>query len=326
MSWGDAMPTNKSHIICILHILQKYSDENHILPMREIISKMKVIYGITIDRRTVYGLIDELNLLDYDISTYQENNVGYYLRSRTFEPSEVRLLTDRVYSMGFIPQKQADSLIDKLQSTLSTYNRRRYRHIRAARIQKQENAELFWTIEQLDEAIEKDYMVMFDYYDYQVDKTLVPRRDKKYLVNPYQMVCANEKYYLVCNYDKYENISHYRIDLMKNLEIVPQKRKPLPKDFNLNEYSDSLVYMFDGKREEVEIICDNIMAGEVIERFGMDVRMVRIDENQFRLCLNAPPLGLKFWALQYLPYCEVVRPLWLRDEIKKSIKMNRYGD
>lgn len=326
MSWGDAMPTNKSHIICILHILQKYSDENHILPMREIISKMKVIYGITIDRRTVYGLIDELNLLDYDISTYQENNVGYYLRSRTFEPSEVRLLTDRVYSMGFIPQKQADSLIDKLQSALSTYNRRRYRHIRAARIPKQKNAELFWTIEQLDEAIEKDYMVMFDYYDYQVDKTLAPRRDKKYLVNPYQMVCANEKYYLVCNYDKYENISHYRIDLMKNLEIVPQKRKPLPKDFNLNEYSDSLVYMFDGKREEVEIICDNIMAGEVIERFGMDVRMVRIDENQFRLCLNAPPLGLKFWALQYLPYCEVVRPLWLRDEIKKSIKMNRYGD
>lgn len=326
MSWGDAMPTNKSHIICILHILQKYSDENHILPMREIISKMKVIYGITIDRRTVYGLIDELNLLDYDISTYQENNVGYYLRSRTFEPSEVRLLTDRVYSMGFIPQKQADSLIDKLQSTLSTYNRRRYRHIRAARIQKQENAELFWTIEQLDEAIEKDYMVIFDYYDYQVDKTLAPRRDKKYLVNPYQMVCANEKYYLVCNYDKYENISHYRIDLMKNLEIVPRKRKPLPKDFNLNEYSDSLVYMFDGKREDVEIICDNLMAGEVIERFGMDVRMVRIDENQFRLCLNAPPLGLKFWALQYLPYCEVVRPLWLRDEIKKSIKMNRYGD
>ncbi|OQB11864.1 MAG: hypothetical protein BWY15_02369 [Firmicutes bacterium ADurb.Bin193] len=320
------MPTNKSHIICILHILQEYSDENHIIPMREIISKMRAMYGITIDRRTVYGLIDELNLLDYDISTYQENNIGYYLRSRVLEPSEVRLLTDRVYSMGFIPQKQADSIIDKLQSTQSIHNRRRYRHIRAARIQKQENVELFWTIEQLDEAIEKDYMVMFDYYDYQADKTLVPRRDKKYLVNPYQMVCANEKYYLVCNYDKYDNISHYRIDLMKNLEIVSRKRKPLPKDFNLKEYSNSLVYMFDGKREEVEIICDNLMAGEVIERFGMDVRMVRIDEKRFRLCLNAPPLGLKFWALQYIQYCEIVRPLWLRDEIKRSIKMNRYGD
>jgi predicted DNA-binding transcriptional regulator YafY len=320
------MLTNKSNIICVLHILQEYSDEDHILPMRDIIAKMRAIYDVNIDRRTVYGMVEALNLLDYDISTYEENGVGYYLRTRVFEPSEARLLADRIYSIGFISQRQTNALLDKLQSTQSVYARRKYRHLRAAQTRKATNAELFWTIEQLDEAIEKNRKVAFHYYEYDVKKNLVPRRDEKYLVNPYQMVCANEKYYLVCNYDKHENISHYRIDRMKNIEITAQARKPLPKDFSLRDYSNALVYMFDGKREDVEIVCDNFMAGEVMDRFGSEVRMTPVDAARFRLQIFAPPLGLKFWALQYLPYCEVVAPLWLREEIKESIRMNRYGD
>jgi predicted DNA-binding transcriptional regulator YafY len=320
------MLSNKTNIIRILHILQEYSDEAHILPMRDIIAKMKAIYGVSIDRRTVYGMIEALNLLDYDVSTYEENGVGYYLRTRIFEPSEMRLLTDRIYSMGFISQRQTNTLLEKLQSTQSVHVRRKYKHLKAAQTRKSTNAELFWIIEQLDEAIEKHRKVAFDYYDYAVNKKRVLRRAEKYLVNPYRMVCANEKYYLVCNYDKYENISHYRIDMMKNLEITELPRKPLPKNFDLNDYSNALVYMFDGTCEDVEIVCDKRMAGEVIDRFGSDVRMTPIDEDRFKLQIHAPPLGLKFWALQYLPYCEIVAPAWLREEIKASIRANRYGD
>ncbi|MDR2355376.1 MAG: WYL domain-containing protein [Clostridiales Family XIII bacterium] len=320
------MLSNKTNIICILHILQEYSDEAHILPMRDIIAKMRAIYGISIDRRTVYSMIEALNLLNYDISTYEENGVGYYLRARVFEPSEVRLLTDRIYSMGFISQRQTNALLEKLQSTQSIHARRKYKHLKAAQTRKSTNAELFWIIEQLDEAIEKNRKVAFDYYNYTVNKKLVLRRAEKYLVNPYRMVCANEKYYLVCNYDKYENISHYRIDMIKNLEIAELPRKPLPANFNLNDYSNALVYMFDGTCEDVEIVCDNLMAGEVIDRFGSDVRMTPIDEDRFKLQIHAPPHGLKFWALQYLPYCEIVAPAWLREEIKESIRTNRYGD
>jgi hypothetical protein len=112
---------------------------------------------------------------------------------------------------------------------------------------------------------------------------------------------------------------------MKNVEITAQARKPLPKNFNLRDYSNALVYMFDGKRENVEILCDNFMAGEVVERFGSDARMTPVDGTCFKLQLLAPPRGLKFWALQYLPYCEVTEPAWLREEIKESLKANRYG-
>lgn len=318
---------SKSNIICLLNILIEYSDEKHILSMREIISKMNIIYDIKIDRRTVYRLIEVLNLLDYDISTYEENGKGYYIRSRLFETSEVRFLIDRIYSTGFLTPKQSNEMVRKLETTLSVYDRKRYKTIKYINDNKKSNnKELFWTIEQLDNAIEEKKKIKFNYYEYDINKQMTLRREEKYLVNPYQMVFANEKYYLVCNYDKYHEISHYRIDMIKNVEILEDNIKPLPKDFDLNEYSKSLVYMFDGKSEYVEIICDTCILSDVIECFGNNGRIESLSKDSFVLKLNTPPLGIKYWALQYLQYCEVTKPEWLREEIKKSIKNNRYGE
>ena len=97
------MLTEKANAICLVEVLKEYSDAEHILPMREIIAKMQSLYGIKIDRRTVYGAVALLIELGYDISFYEDNCVGYYLRDRELEPSEVLLLTDAVYSFPFIP-------------------------------------------------------------------------------------------------------------------------------------------------------------------------------------------------------------------------------
>ena len=79
------MLTEKANAICLLDVLKEYSDAEHILPMREIIAKMQSLYGIKIDRRTVYGAVALLIELGYDISLYEDNGVGYYLRSRELE-------------------------------------------------------------------------------------------------------------------------------------------------------------------------------------------------------------------------------------------------
>ena len=90
------MLTEKANAICLLEILREYSDAEHILPMRDIVTKMQAIYGLKPDRRTVYGAAALLIDMGYDISLYEDNGVGYYLRSRELEQSEVLLLTDAV--------------------------------------------------------------------------------------------------------------------------------------------------------------------------------------------------------------------------------------
>lgn len=186
------MLTDRANAICLLKILQEYSDENHIMPMREIISKLNSVYDIKIDRRTVYSTISLLLLLDYDISTYEENGKRYYLREREFTVPEARLIMDSLYSFSGISSKHTVDLVKKVQSSLSVYERRRYRNLVVTKPKlKSENREVFYNIELLDEAIDKRVKVKFTYLEYGFNKILKPRREEKYLVNPYGLICAN---------------------------------------------------------------------------------------------------------------------------------------
>ena len=109
--------------------------------------------------------------LGYDISIYEDNGVGYYLRSRELEQSEVLLLTDAVYSFPFIPAKQTEQLVQKLQKQLSVYQRKRYRYLTISRQdRKTDNRQVFWNIEQLDEAIAQKKKVRLGYLHYGLDK------------------------------------------------------------------------------------------------------------------------------------------------------------
>lgn len=317
------MITDRGNAICLLEILKEFSDSEHILTMKEIQSKMSAVYGIKPDRRTVYSAVALLCDMGYDISDYEDNGVGYYLRSRDFEQPEVMLLTDAVHAFRFIPAKQSEQLIEKLQKQLSVHQRKKYRHLTVARQEmKTDNRQVFLNLEIFDEAITAKKQVSFIYLDYGLDKKLHPRREKAYIVNPYGLTYTNEHYYLMCNYDGYDGTSFYRLDLIKDVKQLETDISRKPE--NKNEVKDA-VYAFSGKPEPVRMVCDKSILKDVIDRFGTGIHVAEKDENSFSVSFTAPPKGIKFWALQYLPYAEVTEPKWLRKEIVDSIKENKYG-
>lgn len=316
------MMTDRANAICLLGILREYSDEEHILAMRDIIQKMNVHYDLKPDRRTVYSAISLLIDLGYDISMYEDNGIGYYLRNRDFEQSEILLLTDAVYSFPFIPAKQSEELISKLQKQLSVHKRKQYRHLTVVRQEKKtNNRQVFLNIELLDEAIQEKKQVSFSYLQYGTDKVLHLRREKPYVVNPYGMVFMNEHYYLICNLSGKPNTSLYRIDRIKDISILENDwDKPLEN----NSEVMNAVYAFSGEAEYIKMRCDMVILDDVIDQFGTGATIRSLDEKTFELTIKAPPRGVKFWALQYLPYTEVLEPKWLRKEIIESVRQNRY--
>lgn len=316
------MMTDRANAICLLEILREYSDEEHIMAMRDIIQKMNALYDLKPDRRTVYSAISLLIDLGYDISMYEDNGIGYYLRSRDFEQSEVLLLTDAVYSFPFIPAKQSEGLISKLQKQLSVHKRKQYRHLTVVRQEKKtNNRQVFLNIELLDEAIQEKKQVSFSYLQYGTDKVLHLRREKPYVVNPYGMVFMNEHYYLVCNLSGKPNTSLYRIDRIKDICVLDAE---WDKALDNNSEILNAVYAFSGKAEYIKIRCDMVILDDVIDQFGTGVIIRSLGEKEFELTIKAPPRGVKFWALQYLPYAEVLEPEWLKEEIIDSVRHNRY--
>lgn len=319
------MLTDKAIAICLLEVMREYSDENHILSMGEITSKINQLYGMKPDRRTIYSAFETLVELGYDISFYKENGKGYYLRDRQLEAAEAHLLSDAVCSFPFISEKQTSQLLKKIHSLVSVYERRNIKNLTVIRAtQKTANKQVFYNIEMLDEAIEKRVKVKFDYFDYGIDKKLHKRREKKYTVNPYGMIYDNEHYYLICVMAKQERVSLYRIDRIQNIEITEYELDEQANKLNHQETVKNAVYAHTGATDYVEMIIEPKALNDVIEKFGMDIILSEAEDGKIKARVKANLMGIKYWALQYLSSVEVISPSALRQEIIELIKTNHY--
>lgn len=133
--------------------------------------------------------------------------------------------------MPDIPYRQAKDLIVKLESLSNIYFKSRAQYIYPLPSDRTDNKQVFYNIGILDEAIRKKQKVLFEYAEYHTDKKmhLKTRNDgrvREYIVTPYQMAAQEGKYYLICNYDKYDDISNYRVDRIRNIQILEEKGKP----------------------------------------------------------------------------------------------------
>lgn len=317
--------TDKANTICLYRILEQYSDEDHALSMKDIIAKFNEDYGLKIDRRTVYSSIKTLQKLKYDVSDFDSERRGYFLRTRLFEPSELRLMMDAVYSMSSIPQKQTNDLIEKLQSTCSIHQKRMYRHLFASEPDKKtQNRTVFFSIDSLEMAIADRKKVEFTYMQYGLDKRLHARRKERYVVSPYSMVCDNKKYYLLCLKDGKQDLSYYRIDLMKDIRILDERVQVPPSQVDLNS-ARKTVYAFSGQPVDIKLLCKNTAIGGIVDEFGSGVKIEPLPDGRFVAKIKAAPQGVLYWTMQYLTEVEILEPKEMRESAIKMIKSNPYG-
>ena len=149
----------------------------------------------------------------------------------------------------------------------------------------------------------------------------------RYIVSPYQMVANNGKFYLIANYDKYDDISHYRLDKMTDVQILEEKAKPqkeikdFKNGFSLPKHMAEHIYMFSGASVRVKFLAPATMMDEMIDWLGKDFTVRETDvENQIEVSLSCNEESIFYWALQYGPYVEVLEPFSLRDRIKNAIR------
>lgn len=323
---SDERINNRANTLRVLDILREYSDDQHIMTSTDIINVFQKQYGAKIDRRTVYSSIETLIECGFDVSDYEDNEKGYYLRGREFDPAEVRLLVDAVNSFEYISQTQTAALLDKLKKLLNSYERQ---NVSSALMvnpnKKSSNQQVLLNIDVLGQAISEKKKVSFTYMRYNFSKKLEPRRGEPYTVNPYAMICENEHYYLVCLYEGRNDPSLYRIDLMKNIKVKKESIDLSSKEANLDSVK-KITYAHAGKPETVRLRGDKIALGYVIEKFGSDVTIIPDKDGEgFEAAFTASPEGILYWALQYVQHVEVLYPKSLRDEVIKALESNKYG-
>lgn len=273
--------------------------------LQDIIHLIQESYNETFERKAVSRCIKELIDMDYDICYSR----GYYLQERILNKNEIRFLCDQILSSDYLTKKQRKQLLNKLLIDESNYFKRSITHIHALNeLPQGKNVDFFLTIEILNEAIETNKKVAFDYMEYGFDRQLHKRREEKYIVNPYDILAVNGKYYVVANYDKYDNIANFRIDKIKNVEILKESRKSFNelsgKDYSYPKYRMEHIYMFAGKSVHAKIRFKNSILNQIFDWFGLDCNIQKENEETSILTINVNENALYFWLKQYEDYVE----------------------
>ena len=315
----------KASILLILKVLEDYSDEEHFLTQQDIIDKVDELYGIELERKSVAFSISLLQELDYDINKSPRG--GYALLSRSFDNSEIRFITDALFSSKSISGKQTIELANKLNSCLSKYQRKDYSFVyKSSDMSRTNNKEVFYTLELIEEAKRRGKRISFQYLTYDENGKPITKRDGfRYIVSPYYSVNSNSRYYLICNYrEKYRSIQAYRIDYMTNARIEEDwPIKPIEslkdcEDFNITEYLNDNIYLLSGEVINAVIeLSDTNSINYVVDWFGKNAKVVNKDGKLYAN-IKCNESALFYWCMQYSETTKVISPQSLIDRIKSE--------
>lgn len=319
----------KMKILYLQDIFTRMTDENNIYDANEICDILLSEYGISAERKSIYDDIESLRKYGMDIVNVRTPKRGYYLKGRKFEPAEIRLLTDAVVAARFIPKSKTELLVQKISSFLSAEDEKKLaRQVYVNSSFKCDNEELYEVISTLDKAIQEGVQVQFDYSRRKLENRFVKKsKSRTFVVNPYALIWSNDHYYLVCNNPKYDNLMHTRLDRMSNIVLTNTPRRHFSfvseyKDyFDSADYSNKLFNMFSGDSAEIQLLCNNRIIDEILERFGENVPLKTHGADSFIVKANVDlSEGLVSWIMQFGGDIQVVEPVELKTAVKDRAK------
>ena len=325
----------KSSIMLVLKVLEEYSDEDHFLTQQMIIDKIESNYGLTFERKSIADSLTLLGELGYDI--IKGPHGGFALYSRLFEPSEVQLLTDALFSFKGIPGKQAESLLKKAQSVLSESQRKKYKYLyKSPRLSRTDSKEVFYAIDTVHEGIKKGKRISFQYKGYdEHGKPILRKEGYRYIVSPYYLVSNNGFYYLLCNYrEKYRPLHIFRVDLMTNLQIEEQwPIKPKEtvsglENFDIADYLNEHIYMLGGESVEAILRIDRPSGIQFLRDWFGDKARIEEKDGALQARVRCNENALFYWILQYGDDFTVLEPdhlvIWIKEYVRRQ--MQKYGE
>ncbi len=265
-------------------IMTELTDDEHMITMPEI-QKELAKYEITADRKSLYDDLEALQILGIEVKGEKVGRKFYYhVSNKQFEIAELKLLVDAIQSSKFITAKKSKELIDKLNTFASKYEADQLnRQVVVQGRVKTMNESIYYFVDDVHRAIAENRQISFEYMRWDIDKTMVPRREEPYVVSPWALTWDDENYYLIAYDEEAGCIKHFRVDKLKSIRILKDKRigKDKFKELDLAKYSKMSFGMYHGDQTKVKIAFQRELVGVFLDRFGRDITIRPSDKKDW---------------------------------------------
>lgn len=320
---------SKNRVLALYKILIKYTDEQHQISMQDILVYMESA-GHFCSQDSILRYIKQLrNELGVDVISSRGRNARYFIGDRLLAKEEIKLIIDSVNASNFIEKGVSAKIIDKLKSTMSIYDFEELdRSVLGINIAKAENKKILYNVNIIQEALSKGVRISFDYMGWNRNKKLVKKSERRYNMNPWALIWANDRYYLY-GYDVKEtdgvlNERNYRVDKLDDIQLsdIPREGKSQFYSFNANTYVSRRMGMFSGKEQAITVRIPETLVGAFIDQFGKKIVISEDAEDMLLVTFYAVPSIILLGWLLGLKFAEVVEPKNVREDISKLLQHN----
>lgn len=311
-------------VLATMHVLEKYSDEDHGLMINEIIDYLTDIFPhIDFYRDAIRNDLRDIKKSRF-FDLIESGKVGmpskYSYVGRPFEIHELRILVDAVVSARFITKNEKNRIVNKLKNLTSVHLAESLQNqLYINQSASTDNTQMHLFIDKIHRALQENKQLQFKYGRYNVKKEFVlSRQGELRTFNPYVLYWNNDYYYLIGVEDeKPEKFFHLRVDRMRDVELVNKSFKK--EDFDVPTYLDRLFHMYTGKEVFLKVEFHEHLINVIIDRFGKDVEIEETGNNTFILRTKAiMGEGLVRWMLTWGSDAKVYDPPELIEALQKE--------
>ena len=283
-------------------------------------------YGISADRKSLYDDMEALRVLGIDVIGEKDGrNYVYHVGKKQFELAELKLLVDAIQSSKFITEKKSNELIKKLTGLASDYEASQLKRqvVVQGRI-KTMNESIYYIVDEIHSAITNNRKIQFEYLRWNLKKKMEPRKDGLYEVSPWALTWDDENYYMIAYDSEAGKIKHYRVDKMRNIEIMDEKRqgKEIFTQIDMAAYARMNFGMFGGERSKVKLRFKNEIVGVLLDRFGKDIVISPADQEGWSETNVEVAISDQFfgWLFSLGMMVRVVSPEEVTERFQEEIK------
>jgi predicted DNA-binding transcriptional regulator YafY len=244
---------------------------------------------------------------------------------------ELRLLIDNVLLTDGLSKNNRIDLIRRLEGLSSKYFHSEISKIDMDIYGQPLNQEVIKTLEDIGNAIVDEKQITFHYCTCDTDCKLHEKLDdngepKQYTVNPYQIISRNGHSYLICNLPKYHDLTHFRIDRIKDSQVTATSLTPLrmlkgfENGIRLSEYVKEHPNLWSGNAVHITFQCKQYMMNDVVDSFGTDLRIEKLPDDMIKVHIQVSESAMLHWAIQFADAVEVLSPQSLRKQIAETLR------
>ena len=158
------------------------------------------------------------------------------------------------------------------------------------------------------------------------EKGQVSWENKTFTVSPYALLWYDDRYYVIGNNEKYDNLMHLRLDRMHKVTVTQKPCRSFEEisayrgHFDVADYGKKLANAFGGTPMMIELLCDGDKLEVILDRFGEDISFRRRPDGRF--CFRTEMAisdGLVGDIVRLGAGIEVLSPKILREKVTETL-------